>query len=624
MKFAGKKMISSLAITSLFLTPLSFFSLSCSNDSGRFIIANPLTVNQAARSKFKTKYGISNTNNIETLRSLVKDKKVSGILGQLHNIAELIHEGKIAKIDFKRVLDDRIINFPENDSEALRDVLRNLYTKDVWQTLERYNSWVNMDSSKERISIWEYIVPFSMSSSVVSFDFKLMDNFDRYDTKVKGMINKNWSPAEMKTLRNGTLSEIKEMFKVLASSIEKEQDIDLDGIPNWLDEDMDGDGIPNLHDPDQNGDGQLNIFDDIDYDGIPNQYDDDIDGDGLKNWVDDDMDGDGILNIYDNDADGDGILDYNNITGLHDSTFLWSGKEVISNYKLTYSRILTVLKHRGYENIIVGNDYRKNMYIGSEFQRPDLEIKVDGEIIEQPTGEEWKPSGSIIGVDTNSLTEYGTLQIEGYKRLINYFTSNDSSKYHVESNESNMMKLIIDNAHKYDTAIMSSTEAASSLNGEKLSYTSLNDSLRFVEPDNPMYELQVFAIPKYMENTSELNKVYDIAKQNIFDGFTRINTNIFTSNSGRITSPSYAANFDYNLYTPTSSMIYGAIVDNKSSSFMQYSPITWELIKLGSTWGNDFVQGVLVKVNNRNILMPITNIEANNLIYKKYIETLMY
>lgn len=624
MKLARKKVIPSFTIGALITSPLLVFVVSCQKKPNQFMIATPLTVNQDARQKFNITSNISNIENFDTIQSLVNQQKISGLVSDIFHIVELARNGQLAKLNFGKIFGNEIIKFDELTPEQTRDQLRQLYTKDTWQLLERYNLWVNQDSTKESINLWEYVAPFSMSSQVVAFDFKLMDNFDKYDSKVRGMSNKTWSPAEMKTLRSGSAEQIREMFKVLSFAIEREQDIDQDGVVNWMDDDIDGDGIPNEFDTDSNNDGQLNIYDDIDFDGIPNQYDNDIDGDGLLNWDDDDMDGDGILNQHDVDADGDGILDYNNATGIHDSTFIWSGKEIMPSVKLTYARILTVLKHRGYENLVIGSHFRQNMYVGSEYERPDFEIKIDGNVIPQPENDNWKPLGTILGVDTESLIQNATTQIEGFKQLLNYFTSNSENTYTIESENAERVGMIIDNEYNYDVSMMSSTQAAASLNGRKLSHSAINDSIRYIEPDNPFYRLQSFAIPKYMENTSEIERIYSIARENIFDGYTRINTNVFTSNGGKVISPAYAANIDSNLFTPTSSMIYGAILNNKSTAFMQYSDLTWNLMKLGSTWGNDYLEGSLVKVNNRNLLMPISDQTAYKAIYRKYLDVINF
>ncbi|MEM9680021.1 MAG: DUF6252 family protein [Bacteroidota bacterium] len=78
--------------------------------------------------------------------------------------------------------------------------------------------------------------------------------------------------------------------------------------------DDDNDGVPTVFE-DFNGDGDLDN-DDIDGDGIPNYLDDDDDGDGVltaNETVDDngnpiDTDGDGDVDYLDNDDDGDGLL----------------------------------------------------------------------------------------------------------------------------------------------------------------------------------------------------------------------------------------------------------------------------------------------------------------------------
>ncbi|WP_225035311.1 DUF6252 family protein [Winogradskyella sp. SM1960] len=78
--------------------------------------------------------------------------------------------------------------------------------------------------------------------------------------------------------------------------------------------DTDGDSIPDVFE-DFNGNGDLED-DDIDSDGVPNYLDDDDDGDGIltqyeskdENGNPMDTDGDGDVDYLDNDDDGDGIL----------------------------------------------------------------------------------------------------------------------------------------------------------------------------------------------------------------------------------------------------------------------------------------------------------------------------
>ncbi|MDP5081019.1 MAG: DUF6252 family protein [Winogradskyella sp.] len=81
--------------------------------------------------------------------------------------------------------------------------------------------------------------------------------------------------------------------------------------------DDDGDGIPNVFE-DFDGDGMFDD-DDIDFDGIPNYLDNDDDGDGVLtlfeakdgNGNPADTDGDGNVDYLDNDDDGDMILTIN-------------------------------------------------------------------------------------------------------------------------------------------------------------------------------------------------------------------------------------------------------------------------------------------------------------------------
>ena len=85
--------------------------------------------------------------------------------------------------------------------------------------------------------------------------------------------------------------------------------------------DTDGDGIPNYLDADDDGDSLLTMFEDLNGDGI--LANDDTDADGTPNYLDNDDDGDGLLTINENadpnmdgnpadaaDADMDGVPDY--------------------------------------------------------------------------------------------------------------------------------------------------------------------------------------------------------------------------------------------------------------------------------------------------------------------------
>jgi len=105
-------------------------------------------------------------------------------------------------------------------------------------------------------------------------------------------------------------------------------DDDGDGIPNAFedfngdgvfDDDTDMDGIPNIMDDDDDGDGVLTIHEAKDADGNPL----DTDGDGNVDYLDSDDDGDGLLTANENadpnmdgnpvdavDTDMDGIPDY--------------------------------------------------------------------------------------------------------------------------------------------------------------------------------------------------------------------------------------------------------------------------------------------------------------------------
>ena len=87
----------------------------------------------------------------------------------------------------------------------------------------------------------------------------------------------------------------------ILNSVEGDDDLDQDGVPNYLDLDADGDQIPD----------SLEGTDDVDGDGLPNFLDTDADGDGLHDqteWVTD-ADNDGLPNWLDLDSDNDTVLD---------------------------------------------------------------------------------------------------------------------------------------------------------------------------------------------------------------------------------------------------------------------------------------------------------------------------
>lgn len=82
---------------------------------------------------------------------------------------------------------------------------------------------------------------------------------------------------------------------------------DFNGDGNLENDDVDNDGIPNYLDDDDDGDGVLTIDEAVDENGNPI----DTDGDGDVNYLDNDDDGDGLFSNYETvDTDGDGVLDY--------------------------------------------------------------------------------------------------------------------------------------------------------------------------------------------------------------------------------------------------------------------------------------------------------------------------
>ncbi|WP_339614052.1 DUF6252 family protein [uncultured Winogradskyella sp.] len=94
-------------------------------------------------------------------------------------------------------------------------------------------------------------------------------------------------------------------------------DDDGDGVPNVFEDfngdddltndDIDGDGIANYLDADDDGDGVLTADEAVDADGNPI----DTDGDGDVDYLDNDDDGDGLFSNFETgDTDGDGILNY--------------------------------------------------------------------------------------------------------------------------------------------------------------------------------------------------------------------------------------------------------------------------------------------------------------------------
>ncbi len=85
----------------------------------------------------------------------------------------------------------------------------------------------------------------------------------------------------------------------------EDDDTDLDGIPNYLDDDDDGDGILTADEAVDEDGNPIDTDGDMDVDYLDN----DDDGDGLfSNFEMGDTDGDGVANYLDNDDDGDTIL----------------------------------------------------------------------------------------------------------------------------------------------------------------------------------------------------------------------------------------------------------------------------------------------------------------------------
>jgi len=131
-------------------------------------------------------------------------------------------------------------------------------------------------------------------------------------------------------------------------------DVDLDGIPNWLDDDSDADGIPD----------KIEGISDQDQDGLGNFVDLDSDGNGNvdKNEVKDiltsfpaDTDGDRVPNYADVDDDNDGLLDENDNDPLKivDSTF--PGE---ADYK-EISTVNYIFKGQSYNGLFVENGTHK-------------------------------------------------------------------------------------------------------------------------------------------------------------------------------------------------------------------------------------------------------------------------
>ncbi|CAM2794957.1 MULTISPECIES: IPT/TIG domain-containing protein [Pseudoalteromonas] len=131
-------------------------------------------------------------------------------------------------------------------------------------------------------------------------------------------------------------------------------DVDLDGIPNWLDDDSDADGIPDkiegISDQDQDG---LGNFVDVDSDGNGN-----LDKNELKDILTSfpaDTDGDRVPNYADVDDDNDGLLDGNDAEPLKivDSTF--PGE---ADYK-DISTVDYIFKGDSYNGLFVENGTHK-------------------------------------------------------------------------------------------------------------------------------------------------------------------------------------------------------------------------------------------------------------------------
>ncbi len=134
------------------------------------------------------------------------------------------------------------------------------------------------------------------------------------DGEVDGFMDEN---------RNGLDDSLESMLTRVVP-----EDIDSDGLPDYLDIDTDGDGILDLVEAggiDINNDGIVDSMADSDNDGIPDSVDVDLtagadaDGDGIDDSADSDFvmgatdtDGDGIIDTRDPDIDGDGLANFLN------------------------------------------------------------------------------------------------------------------------------------------------------------------------------------------------------------------------------------------------------------------------------------------------------------------------
>lgn len=154
---------------------------------------------------------------------------------------------------------------------------------------------------------------------------------------------------------------------IVANNSQLGFDVDLDGIPNWLDKDSDGNFVSDKEEgmADIDNDGQPNFIDlDNDGNGIPDKAEIGIDPSNPK-----DTDGDGVADFSDIDDDNDGLNDsidpdrltpirFSNETDINDRLLVFSigytngGKQVLGN--LIQGKLIS-LKGRGFSTNADGN-----------------------------------------------------------------------------------------------------------------------------------------------------------------------------------------------------------------------------------------------------------------------------